>query len=95
MTHAPPPKPPAIVQPAPAPIDPNAALFTQIIVERGGQAFAVPIGIPCRLDGLRATHALLSVPSHTATLFVNCDGPGGIDQIQDAPTSVAPLKKAK
>jgi len=98
MPHPmPPPKPPAIVQPAPAqPSDPNDSFFAEIILEKNGRAYAFPVGVACRIDGLKAAHVLLSLPSHTSRLFIPCDGPGSVDQIADpAPPSPAVKKASK
>ncbi len=69
------PPPPAISAPA----DPNAAIFKQIIVEVGGRAYTIPVGAPCSIAGIRAAHPLISLPSRKVTLFIPCDGPGGVD----------------
>jgi hypothetical protein len=77
-----PPTPPAYV----APIDPNAAILKEINVLSGGRWYNVPANVPCRIDGIRAAHPIISMPSRKLTFVVSCDGPGNLDQVNDEPT---------
>ena len=73
------PSPPPIA----GPVDPNAAILKQIVVESGGQVFRINANVPCRIDATRSVRAVIAVPSRHMTIFIPCDGPGIIDQIED------------
>jgi hypothetical protein len=94
--------PPAIVQPAdvqPAEgTGPNIVQLTEIDLTLGNRPYRLPAKTLCRVDGLNSIRVVRSLPSNTARIIVQCDGPSSIDNIiDDTPpgpvATVAPKKK--